>query len=298
MVKKAFSEIRFSWRPLWTADYFLSTVSPYITGQLVVRDSDPVMSMLRATGGMNALTMDYLILTKDPAISHYFLESKGLFDFLADSPVKELSFAHLAATEWPDHLHVGRAISHGPAKTVVIHHQYAALPSIKVIYQLLNPGTDNSVFYVYVENGDEYAGFMEPRPDGKPSLTHVPEKFYTTDLNNEDVYDKPLYRYTRLALNLLMYEMCFPGCVNVGVPEDISNPNRYRKIPSPKTVSVTKDILHDDHSTITPHFRSGYFRVLSSDYYKAKRNKVVFTRATFVRGTAKTVSESPEAIGG
>jgi hypothetical protein len=95
-----------------------------------------------------------------------------------------------------------------------------------------------------------------------------------------------------------MYEKCFPKNIEDGVPEDIANPNHWKRLVNPKTISVSKDILHTDHSTITPHFRSGHFKVLRSEFYKAARGKVIFVQSTFVRGSAKTATPTSEVLGG
>ena len=40
---------------------------------------------------------------------------------------------------------------------------------------------------------------------------------------------------------------------------------------------------------VTPHFRRGYFKRLTSDFYTKKKGQIVFVKETMVNGKAKTV---------
>ena len=43
-----------------------------------------------------------------------------------------------------------------------------------------------------------------------------------------------------------------------------------------------------------PHMRRGYFKCLSSDFYKNKRGQIIFIRETMVKGKSKTVDMSDD----
>ena len=50
----------------------------------------------------------------------------------------------------------------------------------------------------------------------------------------------------------------------------------------------------DQNRTVTPHFRSGYFKFCGSDSYKEKRNQIICVSETMVNGKAKTVEKSKD----
>lgn len=45
------------------------------------------------------------------------------------------------------------------------------------------------------------------------------------------------------------------------------------------------------HGTVTPHYRIGHFRLLSSERYVNKQGQTVFVRPCFVKGVAETVQD-------
>lgn len=293
MGTKKYSDLRYAWKKSMSTEEFMSSIGPFVASGCGGNAFSDAFQEYVDLGGRNALTMDYLILSGSPAVSHYFLETKELFDFLVESPIKEPGFAHLMAHEWPVRLNVGKELLYGPSRVLVLHHQYPALPSIKVIYQLLHEGTPDESFYVYTEDGDEFAGFSEKSfLDGK---RQVPSGYYISNLNDEATWGKPGYRYARLALNFLLYERCFPGSIVPGVPEGIANQNHYKKYGLKHIMSPHPSVLRkDSYGSKSPHFRSGYFKTLSSEYYTHKRGQVIFVDATFVKGKAETVEDNKE----
>ncbi len=42
---------------------------------------------------------------------------------------------------------------------------------------------------------------------------------------------------------------------------------------------------------VIPHFRRGYFKRLSSDFYKNKKGQIVFVHETIVNGIGKTLEK-------
>lgn len=89
-----------------------------------------------------------------------------------------------------------------------------------------------------------------------------------------------------LVCNFLFYIQAFPECVIDGVP------NGVKRNPSAKSISISdKIVAHKtvEHGFVRPHFRSGYFRHMDSDWYVNCKGQVRFIASTMVKGRAKTV---------
>lgn len=91
--------------------------------------------------------------------------------------------------------------------------------------------------------------------------------------------------YTRMIAGLGLYMTCFPEQVKDGIPSDAKRADYARG--NAKTIGVSEKVIQRDGPT--PHYRSGHFRLLSSDRYVHKRGQVVFVHGCFVKGQAKTV---------
>lgn len=94
-----------------------------------------------------------------------------------------------------------------------------------------------------------------------------------------------------LAMNFLFYINAFPECVIDGVP------NGVKKNPKAKSISISEKIVSHttvEHGFVRPHFRSGYFRHLNSDYFVNCKGQVRFIASTMVKGKAKTVISQGE----
>ena len=78
----------------------------------------------------------------------------------------------------------------------------------------------------------------------------------------------------------------FPDCVVDGVPHFIKE--EYSK-----TIGIAEKVIEDINSDskkiVSPHFRRGYFKRLTSDYFTHKKGQTVFVRETIVNGKAKTI---------
>ena len=89
-----------------------------------------------------------------------------------------------------------------------------------------------------------------------------------------------------LAMNFLFYINAFPECVLEGVPQGV------KRNPKALNVSISDKIVSHktvEHGFVRPHFRSGYFRHLNSDYFVNCKGQVRFIASTMVKGKAKTV---------
>lgn len=90
-----------------------------------------------------------------------------------------------------------------------------------------------------------------------------------------------------LSLNVLVYASCFPDYIISGTPGNLFQPWTYtgKKV----TVYVAPEVVTRDG--VTPHYRVGHFRLLSSERFVNKKGQIVFVHGTFVKGHAKTVLE-------
>ena len=79
----------------------------------------------------------------------------------------------------------------------------------------------------------------------------------------------------------------FPDCVKEGTPEEIKNEYCRKVFISEKVLEAQSN----ENKIIRPHFRRGYFKRLSSDFYKNKKGQIVFVHETIVNGVAKTLEE-------
>lgn len=101
-------------------------------------------------------------------------------------------------------------------------------------------------------------------------------------------------RNFRFAVNLLAYMECFPECIREGVPTS-NNETAYQTKGRNVRLGTSEKVLEDGQTgTKRPHMRKGYFKCLSSDFYKNKRGQIIFVRETMVKGKSKTVDMSDD----
>ncbi len=96
-------------------------------------------------------------------------------------------------------------------------------------------------------------------------------------------------KYLQLAINTIIYMHTFPDCVVDGTPDEIKN--SYSK-----KISISEKVLEsqisESNRSVRPHFRRGYFKRLTSDFYTKKKGQTVFISPTMVNGIAKTIYTS------
>lgn len=130
---------------------------------------------------------------------------------------------------------------------------------------------------VHISGGNSPCFIILADPEGKMRFM-VSHSTPPDDV--EKVYELAL-KFTR---GLAAYCRCFPGVIANGVPDDLKHAPRY------KGQSRTARLHHDiGGGGVTPHFRCGHFRRLTSDQFTKKRGQIVFVRDTFVKGSAKHV---------
>ena len=97
----------------------------------------------------------------------------------------------------------------------------------------------------------------------------------------------------KFAINLIAYMECFPECVRDGVP-DTNNSNTYRYKDRSVQLGVSDKITETVKGSMRPHFRRGYMKFLSSDFYKNKRGQLIWVSETTVNAKSKTVEMSDD----
>lgn len=128
----------------------------------------------------------------------------------------------------------------------------------------------------------------------------LPCKGVTTRLReakeNEDIYaGEKLTNYssitkmiTTLVINYIMYRSTFPEFIVDGLPQHkVVNPlAKAMEVPNEILESFDSDgsvhSLNNYKDKKCPHYRNGHFRVLNSDYYKAKKFKTIWVKPSFV----------------
>ena len=124
--------------------------------------------------------------------------------------------------------------------------------------------------------------------DGRHFITVYTEEMTYTFCIEDLKEDLWVYNMT---MNFLFYINAFPECVIDGVP------NGVKHNPKSKVISVSEKIVSHrttEHGFVKPHFRSGYFRHLNSDYFVNCKGQVRFIASTMVKGKAKTVISKEE----
>ena len=127
----------------------------------------------------------------------------------------------------------------------------------------------------------------------KHTLTILTKEMnYTMCIDEFDPKADPKNKWIfNLAINFLFYINAFPDCVVDGVP------NGVKRNPTAKSISMSDKIVSHrtvEHGFVRPHFRSGYFRHMNSDWYVNCKGQVRFIASTMVKGRAKTVISQGE----
>lgn len=91
--------------------------------------------------------------------------------------------------------------------------------------------------------------------------------------------------YTRMIAGIGLYMSAFPEQVKPGIPADAKRAEYAAG--NAKTIGVAESVITRDG--VTPHYRSGHFRLYSDDRYVNLKGQVVFVTGCFVHGQAKTV---------
>ena len=212
---------------------------------------------------------------------HVWFEQKELYDFLQnDVALKDLvSIKHYLADNG-DHLNE-KDLDDPSIEFSFIQHDIALhVPCLEEGYAFsfcLLP--DNTITLFFVD--DEGAG-------------QINESEYNIAKSRKDEDSKVVERNFRFAVNLLAYMECFPECVREGVPTT-NNETEYQTKGRNIRLGISEKVMEDGQKGAKrPHMRKGYFKCLSSDFYKNKRGQIIFVRETMVKGKSKTVDMSDD----
>jgi hypothetical protein len=183
---------------------------------------------------------------------HYFIEGKGMRDWLqnASPQLSDMNFGFFITM----------------LRGIVVH--FEGSDEYSRIYTAAEWSDGSCGLYIFPSHNEE-----------KPRQTFTITADYL--LKPQEIAKDEI----RLFSGILAYMACFPDCIHEGLPEGIQHPAHFKKI---KSFRVMPQIEHE-HGNITPHFRSGHFRVLSSEKFTKKRFQVIFIKECFVKGEAKTV---------
>jgi len=123
----------------------------------------------------------------------------------------------------------------------------------------------------------------------KEGIENLEKGFIMTNENiiNND-YNKKIFEYYRVIMNLIFYMNAFPENVLKGVPNRaIIDDNVF----SEKKITISKNNeLFNSHET-SPHLRRGHWRTFTSDYYSNKKGETIWIDPMYIKGEALTVIE-------
>lgn len=189
--------------------------------------------------------------------THYFVETAGLAKFCVKAtPV--LTKEVLAAVV--DGI-TGRAIAEAVFHT----------PDDAILFRYFGPDETKRPYITFADGNETGSFFLEG------------------NLLERAKSERTKYMI-RLVFGVCLYLHCFPNAMIDGVPkQSTSRLKNHFKRESSVTVQAVSDVI--DRSGTTPHFRSGHFRLLSSDKFTKKQGQIVFVKETFVLGKAKTITD-------
>lgn len=214
-------------------------------------------------------------------VNHIFIENDKLYELLKKSEVR-------------DQIDVDELIASG-----IMKKQNAKLyPNNEAVetYGAIIHGRDTkSAIAVELVDGRKIDGGMTMYIGRSNDITVLAKKQLIYDPSIENVYEglnneEDSMERIRIVHNLSMYIRAYNNVIREGVPE--SPPQKYEKNKS-KIIKVSNEI-QEHLQEVTPHMRRGYFKKLESEFYSNKRGEIVYVKATFVRGKAKTVETEVE----
>ncbi len=212
---------------------------------------------------------------------HVWFEQKELYDFLQnDVALKELDSLKKYLADNGDHLKERDLYNPSIEFSFVRHDIALHVPNQEEGYAFsfcLLPDNTIAIFFV----DDEGAG-------------QIHESQYNEVKSRKDEDSKDVERNFRFAVNLLSYMECFPECVREGVPTS-NNETVYQPKAKNIRLGISDEIVEEGHTGAKrPHMRKGYFKCLSSSFYKNKRGQIIFVHETMVKGKSKTVDMSDD----
>lgn len=213
-------------------------------------------------------------------ILHVWLEAKELFCFLReDVSLKDLNGikSYLSQNGEPDEM---LAPSTGKPYKWIKYQIAVHIPNDTNAFAFgfsLDLQVNQISLYTYTEDG----------------VGQIHETEYEKIKERTDEEAESIKNDFKFAVNLLAYMECFPECVRNGVP-DTNNSSSYRYKERSVQIGVSNKITETVKGAMRPHFRKGYFKRLSSEFYTKKRGQIIFVSETMVNAKSKTVEMSDD----
>jgi len=225
-------------------------------------------------------TVLHIMWYYNKSTKHYFLE-EGLSDFLSSS-VKKLS------------------------KDYFVHSSFD-IDKNKIrqgLVQLKDIDYHDAIFIHLPSKESNLSIAVLPRPFMNNPINNINETFllYCTDMENiafESIYldencdknaffdskynsDEHTLRMRKIVYGLSLYIDAFPDVI-----KEVNGIKQIGHYKGNRSMVVKNNVLkcENEHS-VSPHFRRGHFRVLSSDKFKKARGKTIFINGCFVKGKA------------
>lgn len=135
---------------------------------------------------------------------------------------------------------------------------------------------------VWVKNEETQHAYYSTLSDENPELTV--KSFYKQG-------DSAMVENVSFALNFLFYILCFPEMLVDGLwckATDIIASKKMTLKTSPKVLMSDTEVPETTKTkgSKCPHFRTGHFKHLTSDFYKEKQGQFVFVKSCVVNGAS------------
>lgn len=109
------------------------------------------------------------------------------------------------------------------------------------------------------------------------------------DCNNDDNVWIP-----KLVFGLSLYMDAFPDAVVEATSDNVHNVKYYEG--DGHVVARNEIIDEDKRNSVSPHWRRGFFRLLTSKHFVKKQGQTIYVRGTFVKGKAFDVlDDTPDS---
>lgn len=229
----------------------------------------------------NTLELNFWYKDYKGEFLHVWFDQKELYDFLQnDVALKELESIKQYLYVNGDHLTEKDLYDPSISYNYVRYDIALHVPFLEGGYAFsfcLMP--DNTIAVFFVDDLDS---------------GRIHENGYNIAKSRTDKESVIVERNFRFAVNLLAYMECFPECVREGVPTT-NNETAYQTKGRNVRLGISEKVMEDGQKGAKrPHMRKGYFKCLSSDFYKNKRGQIIFVRETMVNGKSKTVDMSDD----
>lgn len=212
---------------------------------------------------------------------HVWFERKELYDFLQnDVALKELESIKQYLTDNGNHLTEKDIYDPSITYNYVRYNIALHVPYLEEGYAFsFCLMSDNTIAIFFADDN---------------GVGQIHESEYNISKSRKDEEGKAVERNFRFAVNLLAYMECFPECVRDGIPTT-NNETVYQYKGRNVRLGISEKIMEDNQKGAKrPHMRKGYFKCLSSDFYKNKRGQIIFVRETMVKGKSKTIDMSDD----